>query len=142
MHPLFEYGLIFVLAATPLVELVVVIPLGAAMGMPLIPVTVVAFVGNALPVLGIIALYRAWVARRGPVRRRWSRRARRVWHRYGLPGVALLGPLLTGIHLAAVMALALKARQRPTLYWMLASLALWALATAAATALGLRWFTT
>ncbi|MFO8155286.1 MAG: small multi-drug export protein [Pseudomonadota bacterium] len=139
MHPLLEYGLVFILAATPLVELVVVIPLGVAMGMSLLPVTVVAFVGNALPILGIIALHRVWVARHGPVRRRWNRRARRVWHRYGLPGVALLAPLLTGIHLAAIMALALKARQRPTLYWMVASLALWAVATATATALGLHW---
>lgn len=141
MDMLLSYLLIFVLAATPLVELLVVIPLGAAMGLPVLPVTVVAWVGNALPVFLIIALFRVWIARRGPVRRRWGRRALRVWRRYGLPGLALLGPLLTGIHLAAIMALALGAKQRPTALWMLASLLLWAVATGLATALGVQWLT-
>lgn len=139
MSELLWYAALFVLAATPFIELLVVIPLGGALGLPILPVTVIAFIGNAIPVFGIIALYRWWVARRGPIQRRWSARALRVWDRYGLPGVALTGPVLTGIHLAAVMALAMGSPQRRVWVWMTASLAVWALGTALLTALGVEW---
>ncbi|MBK1727292.1 small multi-drug export protein [Halorhodospira neutriphila] len=132
-----ELGLVFVLAATPWIELVVVIPAGAAMGLPTLPVTATAFIGNALPVLAIVALFRWWERRRGPVRRRWGPRARRVWRRYGLPGLALLAPVVTGIHMASVMALALGTPRRRTVQWMVASLAGWAAVTGALTALGI-----
>jgi len=53
----------------------------------------------------------------------------RVWKRYGIPGVALQAPLLTGPLLANVLALGLGAPPRPLLGWMLASIALWGAAT-------------
>ena len=141
MELLLKYSVVFLLAATPWVELMVVIPMGAAMGLSVTPLTVVAFIGNALPVFAIIALFRWWERRRGPVRRRWSARATRVWDRYGLPGLALLGPVLTGIHLAAVMARALGAWRRQTAQWMIASLAIWAVITGLVTAVGVEWLT-
>lgn len=132
-----ELGLVVVLAATPWIELVVVIPAGAAMGLPMLPVTAAAFLGNALPVLAIAALFHWWERRRGPVRCRWGPRASRIWRRYGLPGLALLAPVVTGIHMAAVMALALGTPRRRTVQWMVASLAGWAVVTGAFTALGI-----
>lgn len=134
---LWQYALVFIAAATPWVEIMIVIPVAVGMGLSPMPVTIVSFIGNALPVFWIIALFRRREQHRGPLRRRWGPRAQRVWDRYGLPGVALAGPVLTGIHLAAVMALMLRAAPRWTALWMTLSLALWSLVTVLVTVAGL-----
>ena len=137
---LWQYTLVFLAAATPWLEIVLVIPVAIGLGLSPIPVTVISFVGNALPVFGIVALFRAWEERRGPVQRSWSPRARRVWDRFGLPGIALAGPAVTGIHLAAVMALALQADRRRTALWMTLSLGIWSVATLLVTLAGFEGF--
>ena len=63
-------------------------------------------------------------------------RIERVWKRYGIPGVALQAPLLTGPVLATLLALALGAPARPLLLWMLASVVLWGAVLTGASALG------
>ncbi len=63
-------------------------------------------------------------------------RIERVWRRYGIPGVALQAPLLTGPILATLLALALGAPPRSLLLWMLASVVLWGLVLTGAAALG------
>jgi uncharacterized membrane protein len=70
-------------------------------------------------------------------RSRGAARARRVFERYGLPGLAALGPLLTGVHIAAVVALAAGARRRPTLAWLAGGVVVWAIVAAGATLLGI-----
>ena len=67
-------------------------------------------------------------------------RIERVWERYGIPGVALQAPLLTGPLLATLLALALGAPARPLLMWMLASVVLWGVVLAGAAALGFSLF--
>ncbi len=67
-------------------------------------------------------------------------RIERVWKRYGIPGVALQAPLLTGPLLATLLALALGAPARPLLLWMLASVVFWGAVLAGAAALGLSIF--
>lgn len=68
---------------------------------------------------------------------RGRERIERVWKRYGIPGVALQAPLLTGPLLATVLALGLGAPARPLLIWMLTSIVLWGAALTGAAALGL-----
>ena len=63
-------------------------------------------------------------------------RIERVWKRYGIPGVALQAPLLTGPLLATVLALGLGAPPRPLLGWMLASIVLWGAILTGTAALG------
>ncbi|UTF55059.1 small multi-drug export protein [Natronosalvus rutilus] len=124
-----QYALVFALAATPLLEILVVIPLGIALGLDPVVVAVTAFAGNVLPIYGIVLAadrVAAWLESRRsgePSKRR--KRAVRIWNRYGLPGLALLSPVTTGVHLAAVLALSLGARGRDTLAWMTGSIALW-----------------
>lgn len=125
-----QYVLVFLLAATPLLEILVVIPIGVALGLDPSTVAVVAFAGNVLPIYGIVLGHRrlaAWLAARrsrteGSARRA---RARRIWNAYGMPGLALLAPVATGVHLAAVIALGLGARGRTTALWMTGSIAAW-----------------
>ena len=63
-------------------------------------------------------------------------RIERAWKRYGIPGLALQAPLLTGPLLATLLALALGAPPRSLLVWMLASVVLWGLVLTGAAALG------
>ncbi len=62
-------------------------------------------------------------------------RIERAWKRYGIPGVALQAPLLTGPLLATILALALGAPPRSLLWWMLASVVLWGAVLTGAAAL-------
>lgn len=127
-----QYFLIFVLAATPWIELLLVIPGGMAMGLKPVPVAGVAFAGNAIPVFIIVYGFKYWQRWRqskvnpgpGTMTRR-KKRALAIWNRYGLPGLALLGPLLTGIHLATLIALAFKPAKKNLLLWMNSSLLIW-----------------
>jgi Ca2+/H+ antiporter, TMEM165/GDT1 family len=57
--------------------------------------------------------------------------------RWGVPGLALLAPVSTGTHIAAVAALSLGAPRRNVLWWMIAGLGVWAVGVAAAAVLGL-----
>ena len=63
-------------------------------------------------------------------------RVERVWKRYGIPGLALQAPLLTGPILATLLALTLGAPPRPLLLWMLASVVLWGAVLTGGVALG------
>ncbi|MGF1471262.1 MAG: small multi-drug export protein [Rubrobacteraceae bacterium] len=86
------------------------------------------------------------VARAGEWLRRWAydrqwlarrrRRIERAWRRYGIIGVALQAPMLTGAPLATVLALALGAPTRPLLFWMISSVVLWGAVLIGASALG------
>ena len=153
-----ELALVFVMAAVPWVEILMVIPAGIAYGLSPLGVVAAAFLGNILPVWGLIFAYEKWVA--------WRRsrsqlnednqdgtslssfkgkssskiaRAQRIWERYGLPGLAFMGPMITGIHLAVLIALALKSPRRSTFYWMTASLGLWSVGLGVVSYYGIGW---
>lgn len=139
-----SYVLVFLAAATPVLEVLVVVPAGILAGMSPVPTAAVALVGNLTTVALVAAvgdrIGQWWRQRRpardgGPSRR--SQRARALARRWGVPGLAFLAPLTTGTHIATVAALAVGADRRRTLRWMAAGLAVWAAAAALATATGL-----
>ena len=67
-------------------------------------------------------------------------RVERVWKRYGIPGLALQAPLLTGPLLATLFALALGAPPRPLLLWMFAGVVFWGAVLTGGAALGFSMF--
>ena len=97
-----------------------------------------ALVGVTLVVLAGERLQGRIYRSRRLARRR--KRIERVWKRYGIPGVALQAPLLTGPILATILALGLGAPPRPLLGWMIASIVLWGAALTGAAAFGLSVF--
>jgi uncharacterized membrane protein len=142
-----SYLLVFAAAATPFVEILVVIPAGIVAGLHPVPVTILALAGNLLTVAGAILLgdrfLRWWRARRTarghvrePHRRRSAERARRIVRRSGLPVLGLLAPITTGSHAAAFAALAIGDTRRRVLAWMAVGLVAWATATATVAAVG------
>jgi hypothetical protein len=175
MSQLAAYLTVFVAAAIPWLEVLLVVPAGIVAGLPPVPTALVGAAGNAATLVPLVVggdrLRAWWQARR--TRRRAARnepdppagpptgpadadpgaaaartgaddgsagrggRARRLYTRYGLPGLALLGPLLTGVHVAALVGLAAGSPRRPTLVWLLGGVVLWAALAAAATVFGL-----
>jgi Ca2+/H+ antiporter, TMEM165/GDT1 family len=125
------YLAVLLAAATPWVEVLFVVPIGIAAGLDPVGVAAVAFVGNAVPVVAIVVAgdrLLSWWERRRRRAARKSRRAergRQLLQKYGIPGLALLGPLFTGAHLAAVIAAVLRPRRTRLIAWMCGSLAVW-----------------
>jgi uncharacterized membrane protein len=143
---LLAYLLVFVAAATPVLEIVLVIPAGIAAGLSPVAVTAVALTGNVATVVVVIfagdrVLHVFRRRRSGPGTAgkpsKRSERAQRVVQRWGVPGLALLAPASTGTHIAAVAALSLGAPRRNVLWWMIVGLGVWAVGVAAAAVLGL-----
>ncbi len=123
------------------------IPAGIALGLPAVLSGTATVLGN-LAAVAIAVLAYGWSGRL--VRRRARRRGgassthrerlERIWAGYGLPGVALLSPLLMGAPLGTVLALLLGAPRRRLLGWMAASVVLWGTVLTGAAAFGLSVF--
>jgi putative flippase GtrA len=112
---------------------------GVAFGLPFILIGATTILGNlvalALALLAGERLQR-WIYRRPGLAKR-RKRVEQIWNRYGVLGVALLAPIITGAVLATVLALALGAPPRPLLRWMALSTALRGVALTGAAALGM-----
>lgn len=132
---LWAYILVFVFAAVPFFEAYGVIALAIFAGLPAIPVVLIALVGNILTVLLLILFVnkiKEWrkkrkgdEAEKEPSKR--AIRAQNLWKKYGLPGLAFIGPLLVGSHLTAFMSISFGGTKKSTSAWMMASITVWAL---------------
>ncbi|MCR6097368.1 small multi-drug export protein [Salipaludibacillus agaradhaerens] len=169
---LWQYILIFIMAATPWLEILIVIPIGIGMGLHPIMVGIVSYIGNFLPIILIVytlsfikrtRIYQQWQQKRHnkkqlkmqmeehsvkkqeenrvkeEKRARRQQRAKTIFYSYGLPGLAFLGPLVTGIHLATIIALTLKASKRHTTVWMGVGLGVWTIGITVASYYSIDW---
>lgn len=112
------------------VELWAAIPAGLALHVSPVLVGVVAAAGAMLGVLVVVVLgerIRDWVVRRhgdssgtGP-----HGLIRRIWDRYGVIGLGLFAPLLTGAPVGAALGLALGVPAGRLLFWMSSGITLW-----------------
>ncbi|MGM0903779.1 MAG: small multi-drug export protein [Bacillota bacterium] len=142
-----EYVLVFLGAAIPWFEIALVIPLGIVRGLSPFWVMVLAFIGNAITLIPVIIGFerlRNWYEKRlektSKVPSKRNERAKKIWNKYGLPGLALLGPILIGIHIAAFIGMSLGAKKGWAMLWMISSLALWTLVFGILTMLGFDFF--
>lgn len=138
-----EYFLVFLGAAIPWLEIALVIPVGILRGLSPFWVMTLAFVGNMLTVLILIIAFqkvKEWMEARkkkdGTGESKRTERGKRIWNKYGMPGLALLGPILIGTHIAAFIGLLFGASKVNTTIWMTISIALWTLVFGIATAMG------
>ncbi|PWA11219.1 DNA-binding protein [Pueribacillus theae] len=126
------YFFVFLFAATPFFEVAGIIPIGVAAGLNAFPVTVLAFVGNMLTVLLVILLMdkiKIWLEKRQEKKKGKSKkreeRAARIWKRFGLPGLALISPILIGSHLGSVLAMGFGGTKKQITTWMMISIFAW-----------------
>lgn len=160
-----SYFLVFFLAAVPLLELVTIVPLAIFGGLSPLPVAVLGFSGNLLTVvLLIIFADKAkcwWEARklkRNEIKEqvkvesqncetdtpeqesKKKQRARNIFNKFGLPGLTILGPMIVGSHISALMAMRFGLKRQLVFIWMLISLVLWTVVSAMAASFGVAFF--
>ncbi|MGJ9458708.1 small multi-drug export protein [Oceanobacillus sp. CF4.6] len=140
----YEYILVFIGAAIPWLEIAVVIPLGIIRDLSPFWVMIMAFTGNLLTVIPVIYGYekvKTWYEKRqqkkGKEPSKRTDRGKRIWNMYGLPGLAMLGPILTGTHIAAFIGMSLGAEKKWVTLWLTISIGIWTLIIGIATVLGL-----
>ncbi len=140
-----EYLLVFLAAAVPWLEISLVIPVGIIRGLSPFWVMFLGFWGNTITVLLLIlgfARVEQWIKKRfegrkpGQKQAKQIERARSIMNKYGLPGMALFGPLFIGTHIAAFIALSFGADKKWTALWLTASMAFWTVVIGTATILG------
>lgn len=143
---LYQYALVFLGAAIPWLEVLVVVPLGIVWGLSPIIVMLVGFIGNMITVIPVILMFdklKAWYVRRRKKQGKSSNRSVRAVHlfqKYGVIGSALLGPILTGTHIAAFIGMSMGATKKGMINWMSISIAGWVLAAGIITAFGFDFF--
>lgn len=134
------YVMVFVLAAIPWFEILLVIPPGIALGLHPFWVVFFAFIGNTLTVL-LAVLFQTrvmnWVRQRRDLNPANNDRARQLRDQYGLPVLALASPVITGSHLGAILAVVFGSSRRDVAIWMTGSLFAWAVGLGIVTAGGL-----
>lgn len=126
------------------VELWAAIPAGLALNASPVLVGVVAAAGAMFGVLVVVLLgerVRDWVMRRhgdgsqtGP-----HGFIPRIWDRYGVIGLGLLAPLLTGAPVGAALGLALGVPANRLLFWLSIGIALWSIVLTLVGVLGVAW---
>ena len=135
MDELALYVGVFLGAAVPFLEVWIAVPLGVIAGLPWVPAAIVGFVGNFVSLLPIIyateklkKLGGRWL-KRPPKKEEnlgsYKRdRKQKIMSKFGIPGLAFLGPFLIGVHAAASFSIAMGASRNKVLFWFTVSLLL------------------
>jgi len=142
-----QFGLfgVFLGGAIPWLEAVTVIPAGLVLGLPTAAVVVLAVIGNLITV-AVAAYFGADIRRRLQIRRQQrgkttaskrDGRALTIARRFGLPGLAILGPLGIGTQLAALAAIGLGFSAMRTFIWVGAATVGWSAVITVLTVQGL-----
>ena len=101
---------VFIAGAIPWLEAIGVIPVGILFGLSPFWTITLAFSGNAITTFAFAYSSQAVMNRikkRGEPESKNMARARRVFSRYGIWGMAFVGPLLIGSQIAAALSVAL-----------------------------------
>ncbi|WP_121614384.1 small multi-drug export protein [Mesobacillus foraminis] len=130
---LWQFVVIFIIAFAPWMDVSIVVPIGVAWGLPPMGVAITAFTGNLLLVLLLGFFFKQFYTWREKRRKekgitepsKKERKSKEIWEKYGIPGLALLAPLLVGTDIAAVLALTFGSSRIHVISWMTVSLAVW-----------------
>ena len=137
-----EWGLIgiFIAGAIPWMEAIAVVPTGIILGLDPIATVIAAVLGNATTIL--IFAYLGSTIRAKIVERRVAKgktsespkfeKALMAFDRYGIYGMAFLGPIIIGTQFAAAASVAAGVRPLRVSILITSSMILWASAIAAA----------
>lgn len=133
MGELAIYAAVFIGSALPLLEVWIAVPLGVIAGLPWLAAALVGFTGNFITLLPII--YAAEKIKK--LASRWMKkpsletktpesygghRKYKILNKFGVPGLAFLGPFLIGVHAAASFAMAMGISKKRVVFWFTLSL--------------------
>jgi uncharacterized membrane protein len=126
-----------------LIELSLAIPTGFILELSPVAIAIASITGAALAAF-IVALagerLRAWLVRQryGRFLLDWQQgRAQKIWIKYGVIGLGLLAPLLTGAPVGALLGITFGIPRRRLMLWMTIGIVLWGIGLTLAGVLGL-----
>lgn len=149
LHPIIQYSALFLLSIAPYIDVSIVVPTGILLELSPIPVMIVGFLGNWIFIL-LVALFFEQISRWREKRKqkktsttpsKKETRARKIWEKYGIPGLALVAPVIVGVDIAALITLGFGVSRSRVLLWLTASLALWTVIFGVSFMYGVRFFT-
>jgi hypothetical protein len=135
LDQVFQFLSVFLLAV---IELWAAIPAGLAMGLNPVLIGICTASGAIICTFFVIWIgdrLRKWMLSRHSNKKDPQKPGlvQRIWQRYGIIGLGLLAPFLSGAPLGAAIGIALGARKVPLMIWMSLGIILW---TALLTTLG------
>ncbi|WP_366248947.1 hypothetical protein [Terribacillus aidingensis] len=119
--------LLILLSAVPFVEAHITVPLGIMLGVPFPVCCLIGLSANFLSVMLAVK----WMKKIKKDTYSFTRmdRAKVLGKRYGVPGLALMGPILGANHISAAAAVLLGASIRSIYFWQLVSISIWGIGT-------------
>ena len=134
-NEILQYLGVFVLSFIPFVESPGGAAAGALIGLSLVLSGLIAIMGNWISVMLIIIPFNLLLTK---MLNRKSKRdefihnrvskARKWYENYGVPGLALIGPLVASGHIAAFTSLVAGATKKRVVFWHTISIVVWGIA--------------
>jgi uncharacterized membrane protein len=141
MPVLAQYLTVYLLG---ILELWIAIPAGIAFKLPVIAVALVSGAGaltSGIIVFAVGAPLRNWLMRMKTRKTgALDSNIQKIWNEFGIAGLGIIAPFLTGVHLGTAIAIALGCTWRKTLLWMTIGTLLWSFIIAIAAAAGFSLF--
>ena len=135
-----DWGLIgiFLAGAIPWMEAIAVVPSGILLGLNPVATVIAAIVGNALTIFLFAYLgssIRSWIVKRRITKGKTGEspkfeKALKAFDRYGIYGMAVLGPLIIGTQFAAAASVAAGVKPLRASVLVTISMILWAIVIA------------
>ena len=135
-----DWGLIgiFLAGAIPWMEAIAVVPSGILLGLNPVATVIAAIVGNALTIFLFAYLgssIRGWIVKRRIAKGKTGEspkfeKALKAFDRYGIYGMAVLGPLIIGTQFAAAASVAAGVKPLRASVLVTISMILWAIVIA------------
>lgn len=118
-----KYLLVIVIAALPVGEVLIAILVGAVVGLPLLYVIPLALLVNLAPVLYLVQSNTSW--RPNFLNKSGAQKAEEYFEKHGMRKLGLYAPVLTGIYVAALVALVKGHPRNDIIYWITAGVLMW-----------------
>lgn len=129
---LIAYILVFVLSAIPLLEAFIVVPIGIVAGMDFALTNIIGVAGNIITLFLLLIMMdriKQWYLKKlenaGKEKNKKVQRAESLFRKYGIPGLAFIGPFFVGSHFTALMAVILGGSPKATFWWVTLSVIMW-----------------
>lgn len=145
-NPLLQFLGVMLVAMIPFIEGYFSVPVGIAIGFSPVMTIAAAIVGNWISVMVVILASdrvkkslqnKKTSERKQEKQNKRLERGQKLFHKYGVPGVSLLGPLLIGDHIAALVCIASGASKRHVMIWQTTAIVVWAVGMGVLVLLGI-----
>lgn len=137
INVIYQYIAVFIIGFVPFLEAFVAVPIGILLDLPFILVVLVGATANWLSVMVLIvfsSFTRSLFSEREKnnsdhfINRRFQK-AKACFNKYGVPGIALLGPIIGTNHIGALVCIIAKANKKNIILWQTVSIVIWAIGT-------------